>query len=246
VIAKRSFIFAIFAATLALGGGAAHLPGQTPSPSSIPLDLNDKGSFAVSFAGHPLGTEKFVIRSSSTKIEADAEIELKSEQAGQTVNIKSNPKLVLSPQFEPQTYVINQKGAPEFHLEVDFHTSPAKSKLRLANKKEDDVREFALTKDVVVLDDNVINHYQLLVDRFAQKSDKQQTFNAYTPQEAVPGVLDVQDIGSEEVDVAGKKEMMRHLVVSTELARVDLWVDAQHHLQRILIPAIQLEGIRTK
>ena len=246
MITKRSVVSAIFAASLAAAGGATSVAGQSPGASPPPLELNDKGSFAVSFAGHPLGTERFVIKSSPTRIEADAEIELKSQQAGQTLDIKSTPKLVLSPQFEPQTYVINQKGAPEFHLEVDFRSSPAKSKLRLATKKEDDVREFALTKDVVVLDDNVINHYQLLVDRFASKPDKQQTFNAYTPQEAVPGTLDVQDIGTEEVEAAGKKEMMRHLVVSTELARVDLWVDSQQHLQRILIPAIQLEGVRTK
>ena len=246
MISKSSAFTACLALAFLFARAAHSAPGQSPETSSTPVDFNDRGSYAISFAGRPLGTEKFVIRSSGTKIEAEAEIEMKSDQGGQTVNIKSSPKLVLNSQFEPQTYVLNQKGAPEFHLEVDFRSSPIKSKLRLASKKEDDVRELTLARDVVVLDDNVIHHYQLLVDRFAQKPEKEQTFNAYTPQEAVPGVLNLQEVGTEEVNIAGKKETLRHLVITTEMARVELWVDTQQHLQRVLIPAIQLEGVRTK
>jgi len=98
----------------------------------------------------------------------------------------------------------------------------------------------------LIVDDNVVHHYQLLVDRFALKPDQEQTFNAYIPQEASPGVLNVQDVGPEEVNFAGRHEKLRHLVVSTEIARIDLWVDGQQRLQRILIPAVQLEAIRTK
>jgi hypothetical protein len=220
--------------------------GQNPAASPPAPNLEDQGTYSISFSGRPIGTERFKIHSSANKIEAEAEIEIKVEQTGQPLNIKSTPRLVLNQQWEPETYVVNQKGTPEFHLEVDFRKSPAKSRLRLASAKADDVRDFALPKDVVIVDDNVVDHYQLLVDRFALKPDKEQTFNAYIPQEATPGILNVQDTGSEELDLAGRHQTLRHLVVSTDIARIDLWVDGQQHLQRLLIPAAQLEAVRTK
>jgi hypothetical protein len=219
---------------------------QNPASNPPPTSPDDQGIFSLSFNGHPIGTERFKIQSSGNKIEADAEVELKLLQSSQTLDIKSSPRLVLNRQWEPQTYVVNQKGAPEFHLDVDFRKSPARSRLRLAGAKEDDKRDFVLPQDVVIVDDNVVSDYQLLVDRFAMKPDKQQSFSAYIPQEATPGVLHVQDVGSEEVNFAGLHEKLRHLVVSTEIARIDLWVDGQQRLQRLLNPAIQLEAIRTE
>lgn len=231
-------VLSVFAGKL----GARQDPAQRPAAPAP----DDEGTYSISFNGHPIGTERFKIRSSANKIEAEAEIEIKAEQTGQPFALKSSPRLVLNQQWEPQTYVVNQKGTPEFHLEADFRKSPAQSRLRLANAKADDERDFVLTRDVVIVDDNVVHHYQLLVDRFMLKPDKQQTFNAYIPQEASPGVLNVQDKGSEDVNFAGRHETLRHLVVTTELAKIDLWVDGQQHLQRILIPAVQLEAVRAK
>ncbi|HEV2349114.1 MAG TPA: hypothetical protein VG028_04625 [Terriglobia bacterium] len=219
---------------------------QNPAPNPAAPAPDDQGTYSISFNGHPIGTERFKIHSSANKIEAEAEIEIKVLQSSQTLDLKSAPRLVLNQQWEPQTYVVNQKGTPEFHLEVDFRKSPAQSRLRLSNAKADDKREFVLPKDVLIVDDNVVHHYQLLVDRFALKPEKQQSFNAYIPQEATPGILNVRDVGSEDVNFAGRHHPLRHLVVSTEIARVDLWVDEQLHLQRLLIPAAQLEAVRTK
>ncbi len=237
----------LFACTLMIGAGTINFSlAQIGAAPSTAAGLNDRGSFVISFGGHPLGTEKFNIRSSPEKIEAEAEIELKTEQGGQSIDLKTNPRLILTPKFEPQTYEVSRKGAQPFHLEVDFRTSPAKSRLRLATSKQDDERDFALPKDVVVLDDNVVHHYQLLVDRFGLKPGKKQAFKAYIPQEALPGDLIVEEVGTEEVELAGQKETLRHLIVGADLAQIDLWVDAQNHLQRVLIPAMQLEAVRVK
>jgi hypothetical protein len=217
---------------------------QARQPAATVLD--DQGTFSLLFEAHPIGTERFKIHATGNNIAAEAEIEIKTNQSGQPITLKSSPRLVLNQQWEPQTYVVNQKGNPEFHLEVDFRKSPAQSRLRLASAKEDDARDFVLTKDVLIVEDNVVHHYQLLVNRFLLKPDKQQTFNAYIPQEATPGVLTIQDMGSEEVKFAGRQETLRHLSVSTDIARVDLWVDDHQRLQRLFIPASQLEAVRTK
>jgi hypothetical protein len=219
---------------------------ENPAPKPAALTIDDQGTYSILFNGSPIGTERFKIHSSSDKIEADGEIEIKVEQSGQALELKSSPRLVLNQRWYPLAYVVNQKGTPEFHLEVDFRESPAKSRLHLSGAKEDDKRDFVLPKDVVILDDNIVHHYQLLVDRFVSKPDKQQSFQAYIPQEATPGDLSVQDMGMEDVNFAARNETLRHLVVSTEIARIDLWVDGQNHLQRLLNPAAQLEAIRTK
>jgi len=247
LVCRRSFTTKLWIAVLILVGCECNLAAQQdPGQQGAAPVLDDQGTYSLLFEGHQIGTERFKIHASADKIEAEAEIEIKTDQTGQPVALKSSPRLILDRQWEPQTYLVNQKGTPEFHLEVDFHKSPAQSRLRLANDKVDDERDFALPKDVLIVDDNVVHHYQLLVDRFALKPDKQQTFNAYIPQEATPGVLNIQDMGSEEVNFAGRHEKLRHLLVSTDIAKIDLWVDGQQHLQRIFIPSVQLEAVRTK
>jgi len=226
--------------------GATNFALAQAGAASSTAVVNDQGSFTISFGGHPLGIEKFRIRSFPDRIEAEAEIEVKTEQAGQSFDVKTNPHLTLTPQFEPQSYEVSRKGAQPFHLEVDFRTSPAKSRLRLPTSKQDDERDFVLPRDVVVLDDNVVHHYQLLVDHFALKPEKRQTFKAYIPQEALPGDLIVEEVGTGEVEFAGRKETLRHFIVGADLAQIELWVDDQNHLQRVLIPAMQLEAIRVK
>jgi len=244
---KRLATAGLLGGVLMLGAAVLGISGgQNPPAPNTSASADDQGTFATFFAGHPLGTEKFNIRSSAGEIAAEAEIEMKVQQGGQTVHLKSRPRLVLTSQFEPQTYAVNQEGSQPFHLEVDFRASPAVSRLRLASSKQDDHRDFVLNKDVLILDDNVVHHYQLLVDRFALKPEKKQTFNAYIPQEAVPGVLEVEEVGPEDVEFAGRHETLRHLVVTTDLARIDLWVDGQQHLQRVHNLASQIEAVRTK
>jgi hypothetical protein len=246
LIGKR-IAAALVAAVLTLSAVRA---GSTTEPKSeappATVDLNDQGTFKISFAGQPFGTEKFSIRSSPREVEAEAEIQLRFEQGGQGLNVKTNPRLVLNPQLNPLTYSLNQSGSQAFHLEVDFRTSPATSLLKLTDGQDDQRRDLALHGDIVILDDNVIHHYQLLVDRFAMKPGKKQTFNAYIPQEAVPGVLTVLEMKAEEVQLKGDKLTLRHLVVSTELAQIDLLVDAAQHLQRLYNPVMQLEAVREK
>ncbi len=189
--------------------------------------------------------EKFDIQTSPGKIEASAEIDLRVEHAGKTLDFKTFPKLVSTARLQPLTYTWKQEGSQASHLSVDFRPSPAITQYRtLAGM--DERRDFDLPKDVVVLDDNVIHHYQLVVDRYRLTPGGEQTFKAFIPQEALPGTLRIHETGVEPVEIQGRSETLRHLVVSTDLAQIDLWVDDQQHLQRVLIPASQLEAVRKK
>lgn len=223
------------------GRSALGAPGDAP-PAGC---LNDQGVFVLSVAGQPVGTETFDIRSTADRIEAEAKIDLRVEREGKVLGFKTSPKLVLDSALQPLTYAWSQKGSQSSQLEVDFRSSPAKTRYRTV-AGEDDRRDFELPKDILVLDDNVIHHYQLVVCRYFRTSGGKQTFQVFIPQEALPGLLEVEETGQENVEIAGRSETLRHLLVSAELARIDLWVDKEQRLQRISIPVAQLEAERKR
>jgi hypothetical protein len=226
--------------SIALAPGCVALPILLGSPAG---KVDDQGVFVVSQAGRPIGTETFTIKSSSHQVEAEARIELRAEQQGKTYDFKTSPKLLMNDDLQPLTYSWSQKGAQSSELSVDFRSTPAKAHYRTVTGEADD-RDFTLPKDVVILDDNVIHHYELVTQLYRRTQGGKQTFHAFIPQEALPGTLDVEDVGEEQVEVGGEKRNLRHLVVTTDLARIDLWVDSQDRLQLVSIPAAAIEAVR--
>jgi len=218
---------------------------QNPPAEPSTGGLDDEGTFVLSLAGHNYGTETFRIRSVQGTIEAEAEIQLREQETGHANPVETFPKLVLDMDLNPTKYVWSLKGSKPYSLLVDFTGELVRSQLHLPDDK-DDIREFQLPKDLVVLDNNVICHYQLLAYRYARTSGGKQAFQAYIPQDAVPGMLTLQDAGLENVDLRGQKQELRHLVMLSDNAQIDFWVDAQHRLQRLLVPASKLEAVRQK
>lgn len=206
-------------------------------------DLSDRGVFIVSLAGKRIGSESFEISAAADHLEAKAKIEMRVEQEGKTFEFKTSPKLALNAALQPLTYAWSQKGAQTSQLEIDFQTSPAKTRYKTVTGEEDQ-RDFELSKDVVILDDNVFHHYQLIVYRYLRAGGGKQTYPAFVPQEALPGALDVQDAGTESEEIGTHKQMLHHLVFSTELKKIDLWADEQGRVQRISISDAQLEAVR--
>jgi len=213
-----------------------------PSPSG---GTNDEGTFALSVADRRIGTEKFEIRSSRDKIEARAESHLLIEQEGKVLEFRTFPHLVMNNRWEPQSYRWEQKGPQNSRLEIDFRRSPVKVHYRTVTG-EDDLRDFELPKDVVVVDTNVLHHFQLLIARCSLSGGEKRVLQAFVPQEALPGVLTIEHLGRESLTIAGRTATLEHLAVTTELAQIELWADKQGRIERISIPAVQLEATRQR
>ena len=210
-----------------------------------PADVKDRGVFVLSLAGKQIGTETFEVRSSKGQIEAEAKVELRVEQGGKTAEFKTSAKLVLTPDLQAQTYQWSQKGAQSSQLEMDLRGASTSIRYKTISG-ENDTREFQLPRDVIILDNNVIHHYQLALARFRQAGGGKQAFSAFIPQQALPGNLIVEEKEKAETDVGGRQEKLRHLVVTTDNAQIDLWADDHDRLQKISIPAAQLEVVRKK
>jgi len=219
--------------------------GQQALGNPRPLNVDDEGVFLISSAGKPVGSESFKIRSSAGKVEARGEIRLHAEQNGKQVNVQSFPDLVLDSQLRPVTYTWNLKGPQSSRLEVDFRGQPARVRYKTVDGNEDD-RDFQLPPDVMVLDDNVIHHYELIVARFLAMGGGKQTLHVFVPQEALPSLLSVEDTGNATNSTGMAAANLRHLLLTTDVTHFDLWVDEQQRLERVFVPAAQLEAIRKR
>jgi hypothetical protein len=217
---------------------------ETPGNPRL-VNVDDEGVFLISLAGRPVGRESFKIHSSFGKVEAQGEIRLHIEQNGKTVGVQSFPDLVLDPQLRPVTYTWNQKGSQSSRLEVDFRGKFARVRYKTISGNEDD-RDFELPPDVVVLDDNVVHHYQLITARYQAMGGGKQTFRVFVPQEALPSLLTVEDMGNAASTTDGVTANLRHLLITTDVTHIDLWVDDQQHIERVSVPAAQLEAIRKR
>ena len=221
--------------------------GQAPvSPGSAPASsLNDQGVFQLFLAGRRIGSEKFEIQSTKDQTSAKAETEFQIEKGQKLVLIKTSSSLVLNAQLVPLTYNWSMKSPQASSLEADFRSKPAKLRYRTVTGEVDE-RDFSLLPDIVLLDNNVFHHFELLAERYRLTPGGKQVFRAFVPQDALPGELSVEGKGKKTVKIRGQSEELQHLVVTTELAQIDLWLDDQRHLQRVLIGAAQLEAVRER
>jgi hypothetical protein len=231
------------AALLAGVPAAGPLMGQ--APSAAPADLNDHGTFEIFAAGQSIGTETFAIGVGSNQIAAQGNVHLQVEQNGKKIEVRTSSNLTLDLQMIPLSYTWNQKGAQSSQLSIDFHTQPVRARFKTVNG-QDDWRDLNLDPDVVVLDDNVIHHYQLAIARYDQAKGGTQAFRAFIPQEATPGVITLKFVGSESATVEGDKRTLRRFLLTTELAQISLWADDQGHLQLVSAPDAQFQAMRKK
>jgi len=228
----------VLLAILAFSGGTGRASGP-----ALPSVSADRGEFVISMEGRKVGTESFEIRPSADGVEATATIHYRLRQEGKTAEYTTSPRLVLTPGLIAQTYSWAQKGPQSSSLEVDFRTSPAKVLYHTLDGASDQ-REFQLLKDVVVIDNNVFHHFQLLVDRYRMTDGGKQTFAAFVPQDASPGQVTIEDTGKEQAKTLGRHGNLDHLLVTTDLMQIDLWVDEQSRVQRVAIPSAKIEAVR--
>jgi hypothetical protein len=228
---------------LALLAGSAAV-GPLGSQVRAPV-VNDQGVFEIFSAGKSIGSETFEIRAHSGQIEAQSNVHLRVEQNGKTLEVRTSSTLLLDPHFDALSYAWNQKVPQPSQLSIDFRAQPTRVRYKTVNG-QDDRRDFKLDKDVVVLDDNAVLHYQLAIAHYDQVKGGRQEFRAFIPQEALPGVISLNLVGPGSVIVNGAQRTLRHFVLTTEQAELSLWVDEQGHLQLVSAPSAQFEAIRKK
>ena len=226
-------------------GSASSRPHPAQAASTARPHLNDHGTFDIFAAGKSIGTEQFEIRARSNQIQAQANVQLRVEQDGKTVEIRTSSNLLLDPLLEPLSYAWDQKAEKVSQLSIDFRARPAHARYKTVNG-QDDQRDFQLPKDVVVLDDNALHQYQLALARYDLQKNGAQIFHAFIPQEALPGVITLSLVGPESVTLEGDQRTLRRFLLTADQAQISLWVDEEGRLQMVSVPAAQYQAVRRK
>jgi hypothetical protein len=206
--------------------------------------FSDQGTFVLSVGGQSIGRENFQIERVHAGYEARAQIELQVQRNGKTMHFRTSPDLVLNSNLDPLTYTWSQRGSENSHLRIDLRQSPATVRYHTVKGRNDD-RTIQLPRDVIILDDNVIYQYEIAVLRYFMTAGGRQAFHAFIPQEALPGMITIEDQGQAQ-PTQGKQLALRHLLLITDQAHIGLWVDQDHRIQRLAIPAAQFEAVRSE
>ena len=96
------------------------------------------------------------------------------------------------------------------------------------------------TPIIAVLDNNLYHQYAVLARVYDWSKRGPQTFPVFIPQELMPGTITAESTGAATLD--GKSyEGFR---VSTADLEVDLYLDANHRLMRLEVPAAKVSVVR--
>ena len=210
---------------VAAPGGAA---GQAKPPAPAP----DRGVFHISSNGREIGLERFEIGPSPEGVLAKAELQISIEGAGR---MSETAALVLRRGVEPASYERIQKSPKRASATVVFGPEKAAVQYKTPDGDTQDM-EFFLPRNVVVLDTNFFHHYTFLVRQYDFLKGGPQQFNVLVPQEASPGMVKLEYVGSDQ--------SLRKLVMRTDELEIEIWADDAGRLIKLAVPSAKVEVVR--
>jgi hypothetical protein len=195
----------------------------------------DKGKFKILVNGQPAGKEDFDFSPSGGNWIARGNAEIQTPQG--TAHVTGT--LELKPDGVPIRYEWSMQGAKKASSTIVFNGSTANVELRMEGARPY-TQQFTFNSDcVVVLDNNLYDHYAVLARLYDWDKKGAQTFSVIVPQAMTPGTVTVESLGKQ--DAGGAK--LEELSVKTEDLELDLFLDGQR-LVRIVSPSANAEIIR--
>src|SRR5712692_9903429 len=219
---------ALFLVCVAVGFAAQK---KSNSPAAPSVFVADKGKFAIQLDGQAVGREDFEIASSGGGWTARGATEIKQPSTPAT---RVSGTLVLQPDGAPISYEWTAQAEKKNGAHILFANGVAKITLEMEGARpfEQDMSFGAPL--IAVLDNNLYHHYAILARIYDWTKRGAQTFPVLIPQDDMTtGVITVEAGASE--NVAGKS--FETLKVTTADLEVHLFLDANHRLMRLEVPA---------
>ncbi|RKY86359.1 hypothetical protein DRQ11_08510 [candidate division KSB1 bacterium] len=210
--------------------------------SSETLQVGEKCTYKIWLGGKEAGYCTYYVK---TKDEQGYHIRSKV-QVEAMIKLTLYEKLLLSEELIPLKYTLDAfVGNQHQRIEARCEGKTAKLHYRLPGEEKD--AEVKLGENLVILDNNVIDHWVFIVKRYDYHKSGEQSFFALVPQVAKGLTLDLKMIDSVEVELEEEKFAAIHLSGQLAGIGIDLWVDPQtRSLLKVAIPSQQFEGIKAK
>lgn len=197
----------------------------------------DKGKFNILVDGKSLGHEEFEITPGGSGWVAKGSTHLTVEGAPPTTVTGT---LVLAPDGDPISYDWTSRTDKTNGAHVDFTNGVAKMTLQMEGAHPFEQELTFNSPMVLVLDNNLYHQYAILSHVYDWTRRGEQTFSVLIPQQLTPGTIKVDSAGTVTAD--GKS--YDGLTVKTADIELTLYLDANHRLMRLEVPASKAAVIR--
>jgi hypothetical protein len=197
----------------------------------------EKGKFNILLDGKSVGHEDFEIVASGGGWTAHGTTSIKPPQgASSTVS----GTLTLQPDGVPMTYEWSSQAEKSNSAHVVFANGVAKMTLQLQGAQPFE-QDFSFSSPlIVVLDNNLYHQYAVLARVYDWSKRGTQSFPVLIPQELTPGTITVDSVGS----VSAEGKSYEGLKVVTNDLEIALYLDGNHRLVRMEVPAAKVSVVR--
>lgn len=199
-------------------------------PAAAQNVVVDQGTFLLSREGVAIGTEDFTIRRSGSgpDVKYIATAEASIEVSGQERRISAALE-ARSPQMRITAYQVKEGG--DRRSEIYMTLSGSRFQATHRSPEGEQLREYRATPSSVVLEQNLAHHYFFLAARVTEGSV---TVPGIVPRTGARLRLQVRDTGLEQASIVGQAVQARHLVVSDGDETVDVWMDEEGRVLRVV------------
>ncbi len=251
-LAKLSFSLSV---ALIFACAVASIAAQKKNAASSGAGVfaQDKGKLTIKLDGQNVGREEFEITPSGGGWLAKGDAEIKPS-GGPTSKVSGS--LTLQPDGAPISYdwtaqtekkngahILFANGIANVTVEMEGARPCTPDEIKDPNRKQPCFFEQSLSFSsplIAILDNNLYHQYAVLARLYDWSKRGPQIFSVLIPQELMPGTITAESTGSATLD--GKSyEGFR---VNTTDLEIDLYLDSNHRMMRLEVPAAKVSVIR--
>jgi hypothetical protein len=232
ILVLRHLALLAFAASLCVSVSAGD---KKPAPGSVLVA--DKGKFNILLDGKSVGREEFEIQPSGASWIAKGATSLQTPD-GKSAKVTGT--LTLQPNGVPISYDWSAQTDKANSASIVFTNGVAKTTLQVEGARPFQQENSFGSPLIAVLDNNLYHQYEILARVYDWSKRGQQTFPVLVPQDLTPGTITVDSPGPA---TAGGKSY-ESLKVSTSDLEVLLYLDSNHRLMRLEVPAAKVAVLR--
>jgi hypothetical protein len=202
-----------------------------------PVFAADKGKFTIQLDGQTVGHEEFEISPAAAGWSAQGTTDLKAPDSPAT---RVTGVLTLQPDGAPISYEWTSQAEKTNGARILFANGVAKITLQMQGARPFEQNMNFATPLIAVLDNNLYYQYGVLARLYDWSKRGAQNLPVLIPQELTPGSVTVESTGS----VTAKGKSYDGLRVTTSDVEVLLFLDSNHRLMRLEVPAAKVSVAR--
>jgi phage baseplate assembly protein gpV len=197
----------------------------------------DKGKFTIQLDGQTVGHEEFEISPADGGWAARGTTDLKVPDSPAS---RVTGTLTLQPDGAPISYEWSSHAEKTNGAHILFANGVAKITLQMQGARPFEQDMTFNTPLIAVLDNNLYYQYAVLARVYDWSKRGAQNLPVLIPQELTPGSVTVDSTGS----VSAKGKSYDGLRVTTSDVEVLLYLDSNHRLMRLEVPAAKVSVVR--